>query len=144
MPPYVEVDYDAIPMKGTASRVKVSEVMTRRVLYAIGPEASIVEAAREMKQVERSCLLVMEGTRPVGILSETDLVQKVLAENLSPTKLKVASVMSKELRTIGPDDSVSSAANIMARKRVRRLVVTEGNNAVGIVTTTDLARLLAG
>lgn len=144
LPPYVEVDYDAIPTKGTASRVKVSEVMTRRVLYAIGPDASIAEAAKKMKEVKRSCLLVMNDARPIGIISETDLVQKVLAMNRSPGKLRVSQVMSKELRTIGPDDSVSSAAKAMAGKKVRRLVVTEGDNAVGIVTTTDLAKLLVG
>ena len=118
--------------------------MTKRVMYAITPRASVAEAAKKMKEVQKSCLLVMNGARPVGIISETDIVQKVLAESLSPADLKVSEVMSKELRTIGPDESVSDAAKLMEGKKVRRLVVTEGVNAVGIVTTTDLARLLVG
>jgi CBS domain-containing protein len=126
------------------SAVKVGDVMTKRVMYAITPRASVAEAAKKMKEVQKSCLLVMNGARPVGIISETDIVQKVLAESLSPADLKVSEVMSKELRTIGPDESVSDAAKLMEGKKVRRLVVTEGVNAVGIVTTTDLARLLVG
>ena len=121
---------------------KVSGVMTHRVIEAIGPDESVLQAATKMKEVKKGCLLVTEGAEPVGIVTQTDLINKVLAEGLSPAALSVSEVMTKELVTIDSESSVYDAVERMIEKRVRRLVVTEGDLAVGIVTTTDLAGLL--
>ncbi|MGA2200207.1 MAG: CBS domain-containing protein, partial [Nitrososphaerales archaeon] len=72
-----------------------------------------------------------------------DLVHKVLAQNLPPDSLEVSRVMTKELITIAPEESVSEAAKIMMKNGIRRLVVMVGGQVVGVLTTTDLARLLA-
>ncbi len=96
-----------------------------------------------MSEVQKGCLLVVEGARPVGILTQWDLVHKVLAPNLPPDALEVSRVMTKELITIGPEESVSEAARIMVKNGIGRLVVMAGGQPVGILTTTDLARLFA-
>ena len=116
--------------------------MTKRVIHAIGPNSTVVEAAKRMKEVERGCLIVVDGTRPIGIVTERDLVQKVLAAGHSPGGMKVSEIMSKELITVGPEALVSDAARIMVQNKIRRLVVTEGEHVVGILSTTDFGRFL--
>lgn len=123
---------------------KVSDVMTHRVIQAIGPNETVLEAARKMKSVKKGCLLVTDGAVPVGIVTQTDLINKVLAESLSPADLAVSDVMTRELVTIDSESSVYDAVERMIERKVRRLVVTEGSLAVGIVTSTDLAGLLVG
>ncbi len=124
------------------SMARVSDFMTKRVIHAVGPNSSVREASRRMKEVESGCLVVVDGARPIGIITERDLVQKVLAEGHSAEDMKVSEIMSKELITVGPEALVSDAAKIMVQNKVRRLVVTEGVHVVGILTATDFARLL--
>ncbi|MGA2663387.1 MAG: CBS domain-containing protein [Nitrososphaerales archaeon] len=121
---------------------KVRDVMTRRVIYAIAPDTTVVEAAKKMRETQTGCLVVVEGPRAVGIITERDLVHRVLAEGLPPAGLKVSRVMTKDPVTIGPEASVSDAALLMAEHKIRRLVVTEADDVVGILTTTDFAKLL--
>ncbi len=143
MPPHVQFDLDyAIPPTKVPS-VRVSDLMTKRVIQAIGPDATVAEAVKKMKEVRKGCLLILDGARPIGILTEWDLVHKVLAQNLPPDGLEVSRVMTKELITIAPEESVSEAAKLMVKNGIRRLVVMVGGQVVGILTTTDLARLLA-
>ncbi|MGA2199531.1 MAG: CBS domain-containing protein [Nitrososphaerales archaeon] len=143
MPPHAQFDpnYAIPPTK--AQSVRVSDLMTKRVIQAIGPDATVAEAVKKMEEVRKGCLLVLEGARPVGILTEWDLVHKVLAQNLPPDRLEVSRVMTKELITIGPEESVSEAAKVMTKNGIRRLVVMVGGQVVGVLTTTDFAKLLA-
>jgi len=121
---------------------KVSDFMTKDVIHIIGKSASVQEAAQKMREVHGGCLIVVEKGQPAGIVTERDLVGKVIAENLSPKDLKVSEVMSKPVITIGPEASISAAAKVMVENRIRRLVVTEGNRTVGVLTVTDFAKLL--
>jgi CBS domain-containing protein len=116
--------------------------MTKRVIHAIAPDSTVVEAAKRMKEVQNGCLIVADGARPIGIVTERDLVQKVLAKGKPALGMKVSEIMSKELITVGPEALVYDAAKIMVENKVRRLVVTEGGHVVGILTATDFARLL--
>ena len=121
---------------------RVAEIMTRDVVHTILPSASIESAAKKMKEVGRGCLVVIEGGKPVGIITERDMVQKVLAESVAPKKTKVSAIMSKPVITVGPEALVSDAANIMLRNKIRRLVVLEGGRVSGILTVTDFAKHL--
>ena len=121
---------------------RVSDLMTKDVVHTVTPEASVEEAAMRMKDVGRGCLVVIERGQPVGIITERDLVQKVLAGKLSPRDLRVSQIMSKPVLTVGPEALVSDAATIMMKNRIRRLVVTEGLRVVGILTVTDFASFL--
>jgi CBS domain-containing protein len=121
---------------------RVSDYMTKRVIHAVDPNSTIAKAAKRMKEFGVGCLIAVDGARPVGIITERDLVQRVLAEGHSAEALKVSEVMSKELITIRPEALVIDAAKIMVENKVRRLVVTKGVHVVGIFTATDLARAL--
>jgi CBS domain-containing protein len=107
---------------------RVSDVMTSRVIQAIGPHATVAEAAKKMCQVQKGCLLVVEGARPVGILTEWDLIHKVLAKDLPLDELEVSKVMTKELISVQPEAPVSEAAKLIVKHGVHRLVVMDDGN----------------
>jgi signal-transduction protein with cAMP-binding, CBS, and nucleotidyltransferase domain len=121
---------------------RVSDLMTKDVIHTVQADTSVDQAAKKMRQVQKGCLVVVEGGQPVGIVTERDLVQKVVAEGLTPATLKVSQVMSRGLITVGPEALVSDAAKVMVKNGIRRLVIVEGPRVVGILTVTDFAKSL--
>jgi signal-transduction protein with cAMP-binding, CBS, and nucleotidyltransferase domain len=124
------------------SMVRVSEMMTKDVIDSITQDASVADAARRMKELKRGCLVVIAHGQPLGIITERDLVQRVMAEMRSPEDTKVSQVMSSPLITVGPEALLTDAAAIMLNNRIRRLPVIEGMQVVGILTVTDFARFM--
>jgi CBS domain-containing protein len=121
---------------------RVSSIMTKDVIHTIGPNVSIEEAARRMKQVQRGCLIVVDKGEPVGIITERDFVQKVIAERLEPKETLVAQVMSYPIVSVEPNALLTDAAIIMSKNKIRRLPVIEDTELVGILTVTDFAKHL--
>jgi CBS domain-containing protein len=117
----------------------VKDVMTKRVVRIEFSE-TVLEAARLMSRKRIGCLVVVELEKPVGIITERDVLRRVVAKGVNPAGVKVAEVMSKPLKTIGPNDSIDEAARRMIKDRIRRLPVVEGLRLVGIVTSTDLVK----
>ena len=100
--------------------------------------------ARAMMKKGVSCAVITESGSAVGIVTERDLVSKVLAESIEPNKVLVRDIMSTPLITTTPDTALVSAAEVMARYRIRRLVVVDSSgNLSGIVTAGDIARTVA-
>lgn len=90
------------------------------------------------------CAVITQEGSAIGIVTERDLVSKVMAESIEAKKVLVRDIMSTPLITIGPDAPLAGAAEMMTRYRVRRLVVVDGEGAlVGVITTGDVARSLA-
>ncbi len=90
-----------------------------------------------------SLVVVQEG-RAVGIVTERDLVSKIIADGLDPAKVLVRDIMSTPLITIKPDAKITEAARLMNEYKIRRVVVTAADDSLaGIVTASDLARMLA-
>ena len=121
---------------------RVSEIMTKDVIDTIPEEATASDAARQMKSVHRGCLIIVKGSKPVGIVTERDLVQRVMAEGLLPASAKISEVMSHPLVSVGPEALVTDAARVMSENKIRRLPVIDGTILVGIVTVTDFAKYL--
>lgn len=92
----------------------------------------------KMKSSSKGCLVVVAGGGPLGILTERDFVHRVVAAGKSG--VKVSEVMPAPLVTIGPRESVAEAARLMSKNKIRRLVVTDAEKVVGILTVTDFAR----
>ena len=78
----------------------------------------------------------------MGIVTERDLIQRVLADGRNPDKTLVSQLMSKPVITVKPDTELSEAAKIMVANRIRRLPVVEGSTVVGMLTVTDFARYM--
>jgi CBS domain-containing protein len=127
-------------MSGVMTRV--TEIATKDVIDTIGEEATVDVAARRMRERKRGCLIVTERGKPLGILTERDLVQRVIAEGKSPEKTKVSQVMSSPLITVGPEALASDAAKVMLDNRIRRLPIVEGEELIGMLTVTDFAKFL--
>jgi len=83
-------------------------------------------------------IVVDKKGKPVGIITERDIVKRVVAKNLLPSKVKAVSIMSKPLATIGPNKDISEAAKTMRRLKIRRLAVMEETKLVGVITSKDI------
>lgn len=121
----------------------VAKVMSRAVM-TVELNSNAKECARAMAKKGVSCAVITQSGSAIGIVTERDLVSKVLAESIEAKSVLVRDIMSTPLITISPDAPLTGASELMARYRVRRLVVVdEGGMLVGVVTTGDIARFLA-
>jgi len=117
----------------------VEEIMSRDVA-GIQSDASIVEAAEIMTSRKISCIVVLEGDELVGIVTERDLLGRVVAPQKSPDQITMAEVMSTPVTSVSADYSVFSSSRIMENMGIRRLVVTEDKRPCGIISQTDILR----
>ncbi|MDA4124364.1 MAG: CBS domain-containing protein [Thaumarchaeota archaeon] len=121
----------------------VSDIMVKAVM-AVDLDTNARDCAKAMAKRGVSCAVITQAGGAVGIVTERDMISKVLADAFDPTKVMVKDIMSTPLITISPNATVTEAAAEMAEYRVRRLVVVDRNGAmIGIVTTGDIARSLA-
>ncbi|MDX2681941.1 CBS domain-containing protein [Streptomyces soliscabiei] len=117
----------------------VSDVMTRSPV-TVQPQTSVTAAARMMRDEDIGAVLVTEGERLRGLVSDRDLVVRAMAEGGDPNRTTVADACSDDLVTVQPDDDLGRAVAVMREHSVRRVpVVDEGQHAVGIVSIGDLA-----
>jgi CBS domain-containing protein len=112
--------------------------MTKEVI-TIDANKSVFQAAELMSSKGLGCLVVVIKAFPVGIITERDIVRRIVAKRNS-VDLKVTDVMTKMLITVDPDTSLKEAARIMSTNKIRRLPVLKNNKLVGIVVTTDFVR----
>ncbi len=116
----------------------VRDVMTADPV-ALESTASVIDAARQMKDRDIGDVIVVEGGRICGVVTDRDLVVRALAEGRDPTATKLGEVCSRELAMVSPEDDLKSAGDLMRDKAVRRMPVVEGDRPVGIVSMGDLA-----
>ena len=121
----------------------VETIMTKTVM-AVEMNTTAKDCAKAMAKRGVSCAVVTQEGSAAGIVTERDLVSKVLAESIDAKNVLVRDIMSTPLITVSPDAELSAAAELMARYRIRRLVVVDKAGALmGLVTTGDIARTLA-
>ncbi|RSN66583.1 MULTISPECIES: CBS domain-containing protein [Actinomadura] len=117
---------------------KIRDIMTGSPT-SVSPELDIVTVARAMRDEDIGAVLVAEGDEMKGLVTDRDLVVRGLAAGGDPREMKIGGLASSATATIGPDDSVDKAAQIMRERAVRRLPVVEDGRPVGIVSIGDLA-----
>ncbi len=118
----------------------VKDIMTRRVV-SVGRAEPVSAAVRLLHRHNLGALPVCDPAgRLCGMVTDRDVVVRCLAQNSDPAATPISEIMSRGIVTASPSDSVSRAADLMARDRVRRLPVTENGRLVGMVTVNDLAR----
>jgi len=127
-------------MAASVREIYVREIMTSSPVTC-SPGITARQAALIMKKKGVGSLVVIEEEEPVGILTEKDLVGKVIAEDRKPSKVKVETIMTAPLIVTSPDVSLAEAADRMAELGLRRLPVVEGNSLVGILTENDILRI---
>lgn len=129
-------------MEGKKPPSTVRNVMTRTVITT-EIDSSVREAAELMSKKNVGSIVVTYKEKPVGIVTERDMVEKVVAKGLDASKVSIRAIMSKPLTTVKSGTQIIEAIRIMQRKKIRRLLIMENKNLVGIVTQRDLLRALA-
>ena len=119
------------------TEVPVRDIMSRPVITAEA-DLDVWSAAKKMSKANVGSLIIVSQERPLGILTERDLVKKIVAQASDPRAVKVGDVMSSPLVVISPDASIREAAGVMLKSRVKRLPVILNESLVGIITDTDL------
>jgi CBS domain-containing protein len=108
--------------------------------YTIQPTASVMEAAHIMRKSDVGDVIVVEGKRLFGILTDRDIVVRVLAEGKDPETTPVSDVCSRELTAVRATDSIGTTVRVMREKAIRRLpVVEESGEVIGVVSLGDVA-----
>jgi CBS domain-containing protein len=118
----------------------IKEVMTSEV-KACEPNTTVAEAAKVMAKEDIGPVPVVEEGRLTGIVTDRDIVVRVVAEGRDPNSTTVGEIASSDLVTVSPDDDLDVALQHLALKQVRRIPVVEGDRLVGIVAQADIARL---
>jgi CBS domain-containing protein len=109
-------------------------------IEVIHPDASLTEAAQKMRQVDVGPLPVCEGERLVGMLTDRDIIVRVVAKGYDPQTTRVREVMTPEVVSCCEDQDVQTAAQLMAARQIRRLPVLDRDQLlVGILSLADLA-----
>jgi len=116
----------------------IRDVM-RPIPQGLTSDAMISDAAEMMQREAIGAVLVLEEDRLYGILTDRDIVIRVVAEGQDPSATRVGDVCSRELTTVAPDGSVGQAVRLMRAKAIRRLPVVDGDEVVGILTLGDIA-----
>lgn len=129
----------------TVERTSIGQLMSERI-ETIDISSSAQKASKKMKDKNISSLVVTDDyNKPVGIITERDLVRKVCVNDVSSSNTQIKDITSFPLLTIDARDSVGKAANIMIQNRVRHLLVIENNDInkpLGIITPSDFAGYL--
>ncbi len=124
-----------------SSSTLVKDIMTK-ALISVNPTTTSSQIAKMMEQGGIGAVLVKENDNLVGIITDRDFATKIAANNL-PFDTPVGKIMSSPLIVINHDESISTAAEMMTSKKIRKLAVSENGSIVGLVTSTDLVNHLA-
>ena len=118
---------------------QIRDVMTQNP-SSCAPSTAVVEAAKVMAREDVGAVPVVEGDRLVGVVTDRDVVVRVLAEERDPQATTVGEIVSSDVVSVAPDAGLDEALRLLARHQVRRLPVVEGDRLVGIVAQADVAR----
>jgi CBS domain-containing protein len=127
-------------MKGSSVSVGTLLDGKGRRVYSIQPNASVYSAIEEMAERGVGALLVIDRGRLAGILSERDYTRKVILAGRSSRETRVDEIMSSDLVTVGPLDTVADCLRVMTNARVRHLPVVADGLVVGVLSIGDLVR----
>ena len=123
-----------------SARLPVLEVMTKDPVTS-GPEITVTQAATVMRDRGVGSLIVVEGDKAIGIVTERDIVTKVAAEDRKSSTLKVRDVMTSPVVSVHPHEEVEEAARRMSKRRIRRLPVVQDGKLLGVITENDILRV---
>lgn len=120
--------------------LKVGDVMTHGAIY-VRPQESVQRVAEIMKNNDIDSVIVIEKKGKAGIITDRDIINKIVAEGKNPKTTPVSEVMTSPLITVTPDEDIDKATRKMRDKNIRRLVVTRNDNIIGILSEFDLVRV---
>jgi CBS domain-containing protein len=120
---------------------KVRDIMQKNVI-TIESIKKAHDAAIILKEKEISFVVVVKEGKPIGIVSERDIVRKIVADSNDAQATQLETIMSRNFKWVEPNASIESAVQKMLNNNIRRLVVLENENLAGVITQTDLTEFL--
>ena len=120
---------------------QIRDIMEKNVI-TIENDKTAQEAAEIIAEKDISFLVVINDGIPQGVLSESDFVRKIAAADKKSSEVKVSDIMSYKFRSVDPTTTIEDAVQKMLNKNIRRLLVTDNEKLVGVITQTDLASYL--
>lgn len=120
--------------------IKVKEAMVSRVVTAI-PSQTILEASKIMKKEDVGSLIIVEGNKPIGIITREDIINKVIVKELVASNTLIQDIMTKDLITCPPECDISEAARLMSKNRYERIPVVSMGKLVGIISSREIAKV---
>ncbi len=119
--------------------VEIRKIMIKKVI-TVPMDASVQKAVKTMNKKRINCLVVTYNKRIAGILTERDLLERVLEKGKDPKETKVSEIMTRHVLVGKPTMGLVETSNFMFENKVKKLPIMEKNRLVGIVTLTDIAR----
>jgi CBS domain-containing protein len=120
-----------------ASLVLVRDIMSKDV-KVVRPDTTAQEIVATMNKFDISSIIVVQGERPVGIITARDILVRLVGQCLAPSALTAKQIMTSPLVTISESATIEEAARLMAKKKIKTLPVMDNNKLGGIVTFTDI------
>lgn len=137
------VNEESGPIRDLDDVYRPLSVLMRRKIEKIDREDSLLTAATHMANQRIGALLVTQAGAVAGIVTERDLVQKAMAQNQDPGQVRVGSLMTQSIIDIDINRTVHDASDLMAKKGIRHLPVTENHTIVGILSVRDLIKMIS-
>ena len=120
---------------------QIRDIMEKNVI-TIGLDKTVLDAACFMKENEISFLVVLKNEEPIGVVTESDFVRKLVANDKVASKVPLSEIMSYKFRSVGPSTEIEDAVQKMLNNKIRRLLVVDDGKLVGVITQTDLTSFL--
>ena len=111
-------------------------------IWSVSPDATVFDALESMAEKNVGALLVLDGEKIAGVFSERDYARKVILKGKASKKTSVEEIMSSEVTTVGPGQSVEECMALMTDKRIRHLPVLEGEKLVGMISIGDVVKAI--
>ncbi len=122
----------------------VADVLAKKgtAVYSVGTEINVVDAIRVMAEKSAGTVLVMEGDKMLGILSERDFMRKVVLANGDPVRMQVKDIMTRNVIFVKPDTTIEDCMELMTIEKIRHLPVLKEHKVVGILSIGDLVKYM--
>ncbi len=114
----------------------------RKDVVTIESDKSALEAACLISEKDISFLVIMDNDSPIGVLSESDFVRRLAANDKKPSDVMISEIMSRKFRWVEPETKIEDAIQKMLNNNIRRLIILENGKLVGVITQTDLTAFL--
>ena len=124
--------------------ISVSQLLNNKgnQIHTVSPEATVFEAIKLMSSLGVGALLVLEGNRLVGVISERDYTRKVILKGRSSASTQVQEIMTNKVICVSRDNNIEECMHLMNENHIRHLPVLEKNMVVGVITIMDVIKNL--
>lgn len=119
------------------TKVTVHDAMTSNVITA-NPDTTVADAALLMTRFKIGCLIIKSNHKPEGLITESDIIEKVVSKDIKASEITIGEIMTKNLVVTTPETELNEAAMLMSKNHIRRLPVVNKGVLVGILTSTDV------